>query len=301
MKDVSGTYISLIKTNVNFIMGHLYTFTSAAGALDYMTDLDIDVSYGGNYYYSGRLAIDGLRRTLSVGLEVDEQTIKIWATPNDVLWGSNFLQGAQQGLLDGAYLKRQRIVWPIVSGNLAYDVVSQTPVAVFTLFGGYFGQILKGGQTHVEVKVRSSLAKLEVNMPRNYYQPGCLWTLFDSGCTLTKASFATSGTVDTGADYTTVPVLGGIGTPTGADGIANYAQGRLLFTSGVNENLQVLINSNDSNNLFLAYPLDLLPAEGDTFNYYPGCSKSFNTCNLKYSNTANYRGFDKVPPVLTSI
>jgi uncharacterized phage protein (TIGR02218 family) len=203
--------------------------------------------------------------------------------------------------MDGAVIVRYRIVWSFVTGNAFADVQPPNqPIAVWPLFTGYTSQIVKGGVSHIEMKVKSALVKLNVNMPRNYYQPGCLWTLFDQGCTLTKSDFGTSSTVSAASIQTIVPA-GGIATPIGADDLDNYAQGRLLFTSGVNDGLQVLIDTNDSSGLYLAYPLDQIPNIGDGIIYYPGCSKSFATCNLKYSNSQNFRGFDKVPPIFVSM
>ena len=304
-QNVSAGYIGFVQNCTRALVGHLYTFASAAGALDYFTDLDIDILYSGITYKSGGIRIDGLRRKLNTGLQVDEQKCKIYATPSDTLFGGTFLTALESGVMDGGTIQRQRIVFPLVTGNLAADIASPPEGApyVWTLFIGYMGQIEKGGQTHVECRIRSPLVKLEVNMPRNYYQPGCLWTLFDTGCTLNKASFGTNYTLLYAIDqpattlYPTIPII----TPIGADGLGNYVQGRLLFTSGVNNGLQVLINGNSDLGFVLAYPLDALPAPGDTFTVYPGCNKSFNTCNLKYNNTENFRGFDKVPPVMLSV
>lgn len=297
---VSYAFIEAVQSNNRFIVGHIYQFTSATGIQDYFTDLDLDIKYNNVVWKSGSLRIDGLRRKVSIGLSVDEQDIKIWANSTDTLFGSNFLTGAEQGLLDGAIIQRSRVVWQFVTGNAAQDVLLQ-PVVVFPLFTGYTAEITKGGPTHVELTVRSAISKLEVNMPRNYYQPGCLWTLFDSGCTLSKSSYLVYGTVGTGPTGLVIPVSGSIATPIGADGIAEYAQGRLLFSSGANSGLQVLIDTNDGSRLYLAYVLDQIPASGDTFTYTPGCSKSFSTCQLKFANTENFRGFDKVPPVMLSM
>ena len=297
---VSSDYIKWLLATNRGIMGHLYQFTSATGVNDYFTDLDFNVNYDGVVWKANSLRFEGMARKLQVGLDVDEQTVKIWAKPTDTLFGALFLPGAEQGLLDGAIIQRSRIVWQFQTGNAAYDT-TLAPIAVWVLSTGYTSQIAKGGLSHIELKVKSALHKLEVNMPRNYYQPGCLWTLFDAGCTLVKSAFKVTGTVGSSPTSRVIPVSGGIATPVGADGIASYAQGRLLFTSGVNNNLQVLIDNNDTNNLYLAYLLDEVPSAGDTFNYYPGCSKAFNTCDLKYSNKANFRGFDKVPPVMLSL
>ena len=296
---VSRQFIAWLLQSNRAIMGHLYQFTSNSGANDYFTDLDIDVNYGGHVWKSDSLRFEGLQRKVNIGLSVDEQTLKVWASPTDTLFGSNFLSGAEQGLLDGATIVRYRIVWAFVTGNAASDV-ALAPLAVWTLFTGYTSAIAKGGASHIEFKVKSALTKLNVNMPRNYYQPGCLWTLFDAGCTLVKASFAVTGTVAAGPTANVIPVSGGIAIATGADGIQQYQQGRLQFTSGVNSGLQVLIDNNDASNLYLAYRLNAVPSAGDTITFYPGCSKAYTTCSLKYSNQANFRGFDKVPPIMVS-
>lgn len=272
------------------------------GPSDYFTDLDTDVYYGGVVWKSNSLRFEGLQRKVGIGVSVDEQTVKIWASPTDTLFGANFLTGVEEGLLDGAVLVRYRIVWPFSTGNAAVDVQPPNPpIAVWPLFTGYISTISKGGVSHIELKVKSALTKLNVNMPRNYFQPGCLWTLFDQGCTLSKAAFAVTGTINTGATSQIIPIFGGIATAVGADGNPQYAQGKLVFTSGVNEGLQVLIDDNDTNNLYLAYLLNAVPSAGDTVIYYPGCSKTFATCGAKFNNTGNFRGFDKVPPIMVSV
>lgn len=296
---VSQLYVQWSLGANRAIMAHLYSFQSPTGVFDYFTDMDLDINYNGIVWKSSSLRFEGLQRKLSIGVSVDEQTLKIWAAPTDTLFGANFLANAESGLLDGVIIVRYRIIWPFNSGNVALDV-EQTPLAFFALFTGFTSNIVKGGITHVEMKVKSPLVKLNVNMPRNYFQAGCLWTLFDSGCTLHKASFVVAGIVGAGPTVLIIPKTGGIAVPTGADGIANYAKGRLQFTTGANSGLQVLINTNDATNLYLAYPLAQVPAPGDHFNFYPGCSKSENTCDLKFANKANYRGYDKVPPIQVS-
>lgn len=282
------------------IMAHLYQFTTVGGVQDYFTDFDVDIVYNNVRWKSTGLRFEGLQRKVGVGVSVDEQTLKIWASPVDTMFGAVFLTGAEEGLLDGALVVRKRIVWEFVSGNVAQDV-KNPPLFVWTMFTGFMSQIVKGGVAHVEFKVKSALLKLNVNMPRNYYQPGCLWTLYDSGCTLSKASFGVSSTIGSVVGTTAIAPTGGVSPNVGADSLAYFAQGRLLFTSGVNSGLQVLIDWNDGTYLYLAYPLSTLPSPGDSITYYPGCSKSFNTCQAKFNNQANFRGFDKVPPVFVSV
>lgn len=298
---IFASYITSILNTTHYIMGHFYTFESAAGVFDYFTDLDIDIVFNGNHYKSAGIRIEGLRRKISVGLEVDEQEVKIIALPTDTLFGGVFLASAENGALDGCLITRTRAIWAVRSGNLIADVTEFDPIQTWTMFTGYVSEITGGGRTMISLKVKSPLVKLEVNMPRNFYQPGCLWTLYDNGCTLNKNSFSLNGTVQAMTNSTYITVLGGISPANGPDSIPMYAQGRILFTSGANAGLQTLVNSNDGQFIVLAYPLHILCSPGDTFTVYQGCSKSFNTCNVKFNNDQNFRGFDKVPPVSVSI
>lgn len=299
---VSYDYIRWVLATNRGIMGHLYQFTNFQGATDYFTDLDIDINYGNHLWKSSALRFEGLHRKVGIGLNVDEQTLKIWAGPNDTLFGGNFLTGAQEGLLDGSTIQRFRIVWKFVTGNAAVDVVQSQPIAVWPHFTGYTSTVVKGGKSHVELKVKSALVRLNTNMPRNYWQPGCLWTLFQNpGCTLSAAAFAITGTVGVNPTLVNIPIDGGVVQPLGADGINQYVQGNLVFNSGVNDGLRVLIDNNDAIALYLAYPLLTAPAFGDAVTFYPGCSKSFNTCQVKFFNEANFRGYDKVPPIMLSV
>ena len=296
----SDVYVqALIAGQREWIMGHLYTFTSSAGAVDYFTDMDTDVSYGGVTYKSGSLRIQGLRMKLGVGINVDEQEVTIWASPSDTLFGAAFLTGMAEGLMDNGTIARDRIVWTPQTGNISQDILSP-PAAVWRLFMGYMSTIEKLGRASIQFKVKSPLVRLNINMPRNFYQPGCLWSLYDAGCTIDRTLFQLVGTLSS-ATLTTLAVSGGIATQTGADGLPYYQSGRLLFTSGVNSELEVTVDTNDSANFYLAYPLNAAPSPGDSFIAYAGCSKSFATCGQKFNNTQNFRGFDKVPPVMVAV
>lgn len=296
----NSQYMSLLEAGQRqWIIGHLFTFESASGALDYFTDMDTDISYGGNTFKSGGLRIDGIKTRIGIGVSVDEQEVIIWASPTDTLFGAAALTGLAEGLMDGGTVARDRIVWLPQTGDVSLDIQSP-PQAVWRTFLGYMSTIERLGRASVTFKVKSPLVKLNIDMPRNFYQPGCLWSLFDSGCTLDRDNFAFHGSCAL-SDTRNIRVNGGIPTPAGADGLANYQRGRILFTSGVNNGVMTTIDGNDNNFLYLAYRLNAAPGIGDTFTAYPGCSKSFNTCQLKFNNTNNFRGFDKVPPVFVAV
>lgn len=298
MKPVGSSLISLITSANQYLIAELFTFAFIDGTFDYYTSLDIPITYGGQTYKANGLRIEGLKFKLSVGFQVDEQDIKISAFPSDTLGGASFFTAVQEGLLDGGYLTRQRAFWAINTG-IPYKDYQAAPVGVATLFIGRVSTIGKIGRTAVEMKLKSPLNLLDIDMPRNSYSPGCLWNLYDSGCTVNRASFTQSYTV-VGAQPTVIEVAS-ISPAVGADGINYYVQGRLLFTSGENNNLQTVIRDNNTTLFFLQYPLINVPVPGTTFTASAGCSKSPGTCLAKFANLNNYRGYPRVPPVFVSV
>ena len=300
MKPVSSTLLALMQTP-NPLFGDLYTFTLLSGAQDYVSGLDVPVVWGGKTYHANGVKVEGLKLKLSVGLRVDEQQIVIAAYPGDVLAGVDFLPSVAAGFLDGAYITRSRAFWERTTGIPANDYL-QAPVGVIILSTMLVSEINKIGRTHVELTVKSPTKLLDLDMPRNYWGIGCIHTLFDGGCTLVKSSYGTNGTVGPGGTSLVVPWAGGVpGGGAGLDGIPNFQQGRILFTSGVLSNSQFSIGNNDAANLYMMYPFGQLPNSGDTFTVYPGCSKSLNTCNVKFANLNNFRGFPFTPLVFVSV
>lgn len=293
-------FVNFILSNQRMLIAELYTFTLLDGSNIYFTSLDMDLNVDGNTYVANSLRIEGLKYKVAVGLQVDEQDIKISAYPEDTLGGAQFFAAVQEGLLDGAYLSRRRGFWAVSTG-ISYRDYALPPVGVVELFIGRVATISKIGRTHVEMKLKSPLSLLDIEMPRNTYQPGCQYTLFDQGCGLLKASFTFSGVVFGVVDADLgITVTGGIPSPIGADGIPTYSFGRLLFTSGSNNDLQVSIAANDSSIMGFQYPPIKNIQPGDTFDAWPGCSKTDNTCDLKFSNKIHFRGFPRVPPIVVS-
>ena len=284
-----------------WIVAHLYTFTSVGGTVERFTDLDLDVTHLGQRYRAGALRIEGLKTKLAVGVAVDEQDVVVWASPFDTLFGAKFLLGMGNGLMDGGTIARDRVIWAPETGDVSVDV-TRPPAASWRLFLGYVSTIEQLGRASIRFKVKSPLVRLNADMPHNYYQPGCLHALFDTGCSLDKWSFSLNRTVAS-ATQRMITVSDTWPIVTGADGLPYYQRGRIVFFDGVNAGLETTVDYNTSNVLVLAYPLDagLIPAVGDQFAVFPGCSKSFDTCQKKFDNTKNFRGFDVVPPVFTSI
>ena len=82
------------------------------------------------------------------------------------------------------------------------DRLGGTAIGAAMLFKGRLGTIDEIGRTSAKLTVNSDLVLLDIDMPRNIYQPTCLHTLYDTGCTLEQRSpsFGTNGTVGAGLD-----------------------------------------------------------------------------------------------------
>ena len=301
MKPVPPGFLAWMLSAQQMVVAELYTFSFASGAFDRFTNFDTDIIYGGNTFKGSSIRISGLKSKLAIGWQVDEQTISIDAYPGETLGGSSFFGALQSGLLDGAYFTRQRAFWEVVDGRPSVDVTG-TPKGVITVATMRVSTINKIGRTRVELKIKSPLSLLDIDMPRNTYEPGCQWELFSTGCTLSRASFQTNFTVLTATATSITPTVA-VSPVTGADGVAYYGLGRLTFTSGVDNSLFVSIINNDATSFYLRQPLINVPSPGDTFFVNPGCAKTGRggACDLKFANLQNFRGFPRVPSEVMSI
>ena len=308
MKPLPVGFTSFLLNNQRMLVAEMYTFQFRNGTLDHYTNLEVPLEIpGGPTFKANGLRIEGLKYKLGVGWQTDEQEITVSAMLGDTLNGLSFFTALESGLLDGGYFFRDRAFWAINDGRPFMDYQQQA-VAAVRIFVGRISTVDKLGRTQAQIKVKSPLSLLDIDMPRNTYQPGCNWTLFDQGCALQKSSFTDVGFVVSVIDTLkqTIQITGtfphGV---TGADGLPYYSQGRLLFTSGVNNGLQVSIGQNyttGGNNYFsLTVPLVVAPAPGDIFSAWPGCSKQLSTCRDKFNNLINFRGFPFVPPIMVSV
>jgi uncharacterized phage protein (TIGR02218 family) len=139
-----------------------------------------------------------------------------------------------------------------------------------------------------KLTVSSWMVLLNVNMPRNLYQAGCLHNLYDSGCGMSPAAFDASGTLSAGPQQQSFS--------TALSMTANYyALGRIVFTSGPNNGVSRTVKSNTSSSITLISPLPNQPTSGDHFTIYAGCDRTQGTCSSKFNNLPNFKATPFVP------
>ncbi len=273
-------YINIVRAqrDAPLLMADCFTFSLLSGLVLTYTNADVPIALNGYSYVANSVLVDGLNYKCAVGLDVDQQKITISARPLDTIGGVPFLQALRNGVLDGCEITRERVF--LTAWNAP-------PLGSVLLFKGRVATIDSLGRTTAEITVNSDLALLDIQIPRNLYSPACVHVLFDSGCGLVKNVYGANGAVGAGTTNLSIAWSGAS---------AAYAQGTIVFTSGVNGGISANVKSASSTALTLAYPLLNAPAVGDTFTAYQGCDHSMATCKAKFNNLANFRGFPFIPP-----
>lgn len=279
MRAASAGLISLINSgNQEWVKADLYTWSRYDGSvLARYTDADRDMGLNGNTYLSTGPVITRDYVRTSLGVQVSEMSVTVFADDTYLLGGVSWLKALRQGMLDGGRLLVERFL---------SDSWTNTSVGTVVWFGGRIAPIVMG-RTRAQIKIRSDVSLLNVSMPRNPYQPECLHTLFDAGCTLLRTSFVVNST---SAGGSTAQVINcGLAQPAGY-----FDLGTLQFVTGPNAGMWRSVRSYTPGQLVLSVPFPSVPVN-DTFNVSPGCDKLQATCSGKFNNLPNFRGYPYIP------
>lgn len=319
MRNASGALISLLNAQTEFWIADLLTIVQTSGNVTRLTGAQKDVTAVSQYdsashtFSSSGPPWTRGRTALKIGFQVG--SMKLTISPRngiDTLDGVPWPQAVRQGSLDDAVVMVERVFMP---GTSAWG---DTSAGTVILFSGRVGQA-DPFRNEVQLDIVSDIDRLGATlMPRNLYNPGCLHTLFDAGCTLSRSAFATTGTASAGCTNQLLVVsftVPSIATSTFHD---YYNLGTIAFTSGQNAGLTRSIktwNSASPTSVELMTPLPYAPANGDTFSIAPGCDKQITsgpltsppfdvrqgTCQAKFSNLIHARAFPLVPSPETAI
>ena len=285
MKTASPELIAHLTSGRAFRRADLYTFTDAAGAvLGRYTTLDAKVTIGAvTWSASGPVFTRSAARQV-VGVAVDAMEVTVAAHDGQLLSGVTWPVAVRRGVLDGVRVLIERCYMP------TWGDVSLGKLYVFD---GRIGKVT-GSPRELTLEIRSDLELLNAQTPPRLYQPRCLHTLYDAGCTVSKATFAATGTVDAGSTESSV-----LCNLAQADGWFSY--GRIQFTSGALSGVTRAVKGYVVGALSLAAPLASVPAAGVTFTAWPGCDRLRETCEAKFVNLDNFLGMPYVPQAETAV
>jgi len=284
MKSTSTAVTNLINAarvagDAPIAFAECFTFTTTTGTVYAWTNVDYPVIYNGVTFLATGPLVQGLKYRASIGLEVDKQQLTVAARPTDLINGAPFLIALRDGAFDGSAIVRYRVFLTAPGGTVVGGVI---------MFRGRVSTVDSVGRTSATLTVASDLVILDYDMPRNLYSPTCVHTLYDSGCGVIRGIYAASGTAGAGSTSNAINFPGAA---------AQHAQGSIVFSSGGNANVRATVRSvSVGSALNLMYPLPFAPATGDAFTVYAGCDHTQATCQGRFNNLSNFRGFPYVPP-----
>lgn len=249
-------------TERQFRIADLLTITLVNGITLRYTSADIDITSGGNLFSSKGPQFTRGKTKMVVGIVVDEMDLSIFPQPTDLISGQPFMQAVTLGAFDGATVTVERAFMP-AWGNVS--------AGTLVMFSGRMAPV-ESTRTEAKFKVQSDLELLNIQMPRNIYQPGCMHTLYDTGCSLVKTNFAVPGTVTSGS--TASMINASAMTTTSGE----FDLGTIEFQTGALAGIRRTVKSYTPGAFNVIQPLPSVPQVGDTFNAYPGCDKQQSTC-----------------------
>jgi uncharacterized phage protein (TIGR02218 family) len=184
------------------------------------------------------------------------------------------------GLYDGAAVESWLVDWSAVEDRVLLDVAC-------------IGEVTRG-EFAFSAELRSSAHVFDQQQGCSY-QRFCSADLGDARCgvDLSTAAFHASGAV--------MASEGGIvsGDLSRAFAPGFFAGGRINFSSGANAGASFTVKSHMQDGLrasiaFWSAPANPIAA-GDAFSIVAGCDKSPSTCQTKFANIFNFRGFPHMP------
>lgn len=264
-----------------FVMADLYLIAPVGASPVFYTGADNRCVFGGNTYLPLPIRRGQIRER--VGIDVGQLDIEINPTSLDLLFGIPMTQAAHQGFFDGARIGLFKAYAPAWNSTPGGTVMT----GAIKRFDGNVSEV-QIGRSRISITVMNDLELLNIKFPVHMYHPGCIRTLFDQGCGLSKASFLQTGTVSSGATTTSIPCSLSQATD-------YFTLGTVKFTAGVNAGISRSVKAYSPGLLTLAAPLPAAPSSGDSIQAYPGCDKQLTTCTNKFSNKANFRGHPFIP------
>jgi uncharacterized phage protein (TIGR02218 family) len=274
----------------NAMIVDAYTLITATGVTARWLDVDFDFTVPDalpRAFERGPVFDRGqLRQT--IGLSVDDLSLNmmpVYKAAPVMLGAQTLLQAAQNGLLRGATLQLERLVFDSALAPGGYQgrwVEFAGTLAVKSTAGG-----------RISAEVLSELNLLDTPMPRDVFQAQCKNQVFDSNCGLSRAVWQVSGAVSAAG-------LGsanrsGFGTALW-QAAGWFDQGTVQFTTGANAGIKRTVKSFLGGAFSFALPWPGVVAVADAFVALPGCNRSLTTGGCaKFNNRARYRGEPFIP------
>lgn len=229
------------------------------------------------------LTFDGIVFAAATGLEAAESASELgFAIGGGDVSGALAAIGLNEAdIARGLYDDARVSVWLVNWADTGQRLLLET---------GYVGEIRRG-DTAFNAEVRG-LAKAFDEERGRLYMRSCAADLGDARCGVALTPVEASVSSSDGRLGLTAPGLSAF-----ADG--HFTGGRLVFTGGGNLGFATEVKRHAAAGGLTALQLWQAPPApiqaGDAFLVLPGCDKSFATCQAKFGNGLNFRGFPHIP------
>jgi uncharacterized phage protein (TIGR02218 family) len=284
MKAASPALIALLSSNTQFIMADLYTFTLVGGNILRYSSAPTSLAVNGLGFALGPKFERSKTKTV-IGTQVDELDIKVYPEATDLIDATPWLQAAWQGQLDGALLQLERAFMPTYGDASAGTVI---------LFAGRISDV-DCSRTGIDMKCRSHLELLNIQMPRRLWQTSCTHVFGDGMCQFDRTSMQTTFASLEGSSA--MQIISDV-TPT-PQGL--YLQGTIIGLTGANAGYSRTISGMSNGTVTVKLAFLSPPLNGDQFQLLPGCDRTIATCANVFNNAVHFGGFPYVPTPETAV
>jgi len=274
-----------------FVYADCYTITPLVGSPLHYTNARRDITVvplGGSIrqtYQSRNVLIKGLKAHTKIGVQVDEQQIQIDYTGETEYQGRlSWPRALLLGYLDGATIRRDRYIATEWGADLSYPWLGGMP-----WFDGTLTSLTDVGRQTATLNVKSAFNVLDRQMPQSLFTSRCKRVWGDAGCGVDRNLFATLITITSGTPTTSFLPW--------ASATSDYVEGMVHMDNSDAVTRVRKILKIDGSGLYLASPLDFLPAVGQSFTAYEGCPGTASRCEDFHGSSWRdfFLGFDKVP------
>jgi uncharacterized phage protein (TIGR02218 family) len=273
----AGALAALLNSGAPLNKADVYIITLANGTVLRWSGADTQLTFGGNTYILGP-GITRSRVRFVVGVEVSTLDLQLIDILGTTINGKALLPFIAARGFNGAQLRLIKVFW---------GVGDTGPVGALEWFTGSVRDS-DIDRYEARLSVKSGTELLDTMVPREVYQPGCLNTLYDSACGLTRA--AVNGAATGATDTRRITFSHNLGQAAGW-----FDRGTLTFISGPNAGVARTVRTHTTGQVTVLSPWPFAVASGHTFSVTPGCDKTLATCTSKFNNRINFRGHPFIP------
>ena len=271
MRVISDTLQNHLNQNATTLC-HCWKIICQDGTILGFTDHDRNLMFN-SLTFQANCGLDSTELEQTIGFATQGGQIS-GALTSDVI--------SEQDLVNGKYDKATVEIWLV-------NWADTTQCLLIDI--GMIGEVLRT-EYAFKAEVRS-LGYLLDQEQGHYFQPLCDAELGDARCQVALSNFTVSATVTSVQDN----IL--INSPLTDFDTGWFTNGIITFTSGFNNGLSYRIKSHGFDGVQSVLTMWTSATHtvvvGDSFNISAGCSKTYTTCQQKFSNLLNFRGFPHMP------